>query len=306
MDEEHCINAFAAGFRPGDCVIGVSRGTLDYLTRDELQGVMAHEFSHILNGDMRLNLWLIGILHGILLLSYLGDILVRLSVNSQNFSRRDRDKRDGNWETKAFVVGLGLQMIGFLGVFFGSLIKSAVSKQREFLADASAVQFTRNPAGIAGALKKMAWAQAVIRGPGRRRVTCSSATASVPRWSTYSQRTHCCRSRTPDRSQLMANFLTLFNPSAFRRFRSVRRKSGQPLEPPAEMLLRMQLLATAALQERGGRHALRNRIDVDSTMQEISLGRTFGYARHCLRMLSRYVRPLKLFGAGGRATSPEQ
>lgn len=153
LDEEQGINAFAAGFRPSDAVIGVSRGSLTYLTRDELQGVIAHEFSHILNGDMRLNLRLIAILHGILLISYLGDAVMRLASETR-YSRSHRSKRGGG-ELQWWAVGVGLQIIGFLGVFFGSLIKSRVSQQREFLADASAVQFTRNPDGIAGALKKI-------------------------------------------------------------------------------------------------------------------------------------------------------
>lgn len=155
LDEEEGINAFAAGYQPSNAVIGVSRGAIQLLSRDELQGVIAHEFSHILNGDMRLNIRLISTLHGILLLAYIGDALLRL-VSYRNLDvneeRRDRDNRV---ELAICLLGLSLQMIGFVGVFFGSLIKSAVSKQREFLADASAVQFTRNPDGISGALKKI-------------------------------------------------------------------------------------------------------------------------------------------------------
>lgn len=155
LDEEHGINAFAAGLRPSDAVIGVSRGSLEYLTRDELQGVIAHEFSHILNGDMRLNLRLIAILHGILLISYIGDTVLRLGVYTDDTSSDRRSNRERGSALYWIALGVGLQIIGFLGVFFGSLIKSRVSQQREFLADASAVQFTRNPDGIGGALKKI-------------------------------------------------------------------------------------------------------------------------------------------------------
>jgi len=146
MNEES-INAFAAGYKPGDAVIGVTRGAVRRLTRDELQGVIAHEFSHIFNGDMRLNIRLMGVLYGILVLSLLGFMLMRGAA----FSRG----RKNNGAAALLAVGLGLVVIGYAGNFFGALIKAAVSRQREFLADASAVQFTRNPTGIAGALKKI-------------------------------------------------------------------------------------------------------------------------------------------------------
>ncbi len=148
LDEEASINAFAAGHRPGDAVIGVSRGSLDYLSRDELQGVMAHEFSHILNGDMRLNLRLVGVLHGILVLALIGYYILRSGAYS---GRSDRKGGGG----VILLVALGLMIVGGVGLFFGRLIKAAVSRQREYLADASAVQFTRYPDGIAGALKKI-------------------------------------------------------------------------------------------------------------------------------------------------------
>jgi Zn-dependent protease with chaperone function len=143
MDAEPGINAFAAGFTPNDAVIGVTRGTLEQLSRDELQGVIGHEFSHILNGDMRLNIRLIGLLHGLLLLYITGRIIIDL---------RPRGK-EGN---AVLVFGIALVVIGSFGLLCGRLIKSAISRQREFLADASSVQFTRNPAGIAGALDKIA------------------------------------------------------------------------------------------------------------------------------------------------------
>jgi hypothetical protein len=145
--EEPSINAFAAGYAPGDAVIAVSRGSLDYLTRDELQGVVAHEFSHILNGDMRLNIRLIGLIFGLMALSIAGRMLMRTSGVS---APRGNDSRGG-----LVMLGIGLFVLGLAGAFFGRAIMAAVSRQREYLADASAVQFTRNPEGIAGALKKI-------------------------------------------------------------------------------------------------------------------------------------------------------
>lgn len=145
--EDDAINAFAAGYRQQDAVIGITRGAIRLLERDELQGVIAHEFSHIFNGDMRLNLRLVGWLHGLLLIALLGRGLLRMP---RQMNRQRGKAADG-------VIGLGVAFIvlGYTGVFFGNLIKSAVSRQREFLADASAVQFTRNPDGIGSALKKI-------------------------------------------------------------------------------------------------------------------------------------------------------
>ena len=151
MEEEPGINAFAAGKTFSDAAIGVSRGAMKLLTRDELQGVIAHEFSHILNGDMKLNLRLIGVLHGILILAIIGRIVLR----SAAFSGGGRSRDDKGAGAIFMILGIGLLAIGYIGVFFGHLIKSAISRQREFLADASAVQFTRNPDGIGGALKKI-------------------------------------------------------------------------------------------------------------------------------------------------------
>lgn len=148
---ESAINAFAAGTSPQNAVIGVTRGAIETLKRDELQGVIAHEFSHILNGDMRLNIRLIGVLNGILLIAMVGWFLMRTADSSSN-ADSSSDKKGGN---PLPLLGLCLYVIGYIGIFFGKLIKSAVSRQREFLADASAVQFTRYPPGIAGALKKI-------------------------------------------------------------------------------------------------------------------------------------------------------
>ncbi len=143
LEGEEGINAFAAGYSPGDAVIGVTRGTIAFLSREELQGVIAHEFSHVLHGDMRLNIRLIGVLHGILLLGLIGYFVLH--------SSRGNSKNAG----PIIGLGIGLIVIGFAGTFFGNLIKASVSRQREFLADASAVQYTRNKNGIAGALKKI-------------------------------------------------------------------------------------------------------------------------------------------------------
>ncbi|GAA5444219.1 protease HtpX [Microbulbifer sp. NBRC 101763] len=144
--EDDAINAFAAGSKPTDAVIGLTRGCVENLNREELQGVVAHEFSHILNGDMRLNIRIVGMLNGILIIGLLGHWLVR-GIYPGNRENRGR--------AALFGLGAALMVVGYTGTFFGNLIKSAVSRQREFLADASAVQFTRNNTGIASALKKI-------------------------------------------------------------------------------------------------------------------------------------------------------
>ena len=144
LDREPGINAFAAGNTTSDAVIGVTQGTLHLLRRDELQGVIAHEFSHILNGDSRINLRAIGLLHGIFLLALIGRFLIRGSMHN------GKKERGG-----VAAIGLGLLAIGSIGVFFGRMIQSSISRQRELLADASAVQFTRDSDGLVGALKKI-------------------------------------------------------------------------------------------------------------------------------------------------------
>jgi len=152
MDDEEGINAFAAGTEPSNAVVGVTRGCLQRLSRDELSGVVAHEFSHILNGDMRLNMRLMGLVFGLLILSVLG----RMILHSLRFSTGSRrNSKEGGGVLAILALGVGLLVIGGLGAFFGRVIQAAVSRQREFLADASAVQFTRNPGGISGALKKI-------------------------------------------------------------------------------------------------------------------------------------------------------
>lgn len=153
MQEERGINAFAAGMSIDDAVIGVTQGALDTFTRDELQGVIAHEFSHILNGDMRLNTRLIGVLFGITCIAHFGHLVLD---NTHHTSRASRSSSDSD---KGFAVIMLIAIVclilGWVGTLFGSMIKAAISRQREFLADASAVQFTRNDQGIAGALKKI-------------------------------------------------------------------------------------------------------------------------------------------------------
>ena len=150
MDEPG-INAFAAGYSPRDAVIGVTRGCATKLNRDQLQGVMAHEFSHILNGDMRINIRLTGIIFGIVFLASIGRMLTNVAYVSGGRRRNGKDGGGG----ALIILGIGLLIIGGIGGFFGSMIRASISRQREFLADASAVQFTRNPDGIAGALKRI-------------------------------------------------------------------------------------------------------------------------------------------------------
>ena len=150
MDNEPGINAFAAGYKANQAVVAVTRGCLEKLDRDELQGVVAHEFSHILNGDMRINIRLMGVLHGILVIGMLGGFLLRSAL----FPRyRYRGRNRGSGITG--LLGLAMMIVGYVGVIFGRLIKAGISRQREFLADASAVQFTRSNDGLAGALTKI-------------------------------------------------------------------------------------------------------------------------------------------------------
>lgn len=144
LDNDAGINAFAAGHSAKDAAIGITRGGLTLLTRDELQGVIGHEFSHLLNGDMRLNIRIMGVLFGIVCLTVIGRVLL--------YARGGGNRGRG---APVMLLGVALLVIGALGVLFGRLIQAALSRQRELLADASAVQFTRNPAGLAGALRKI-------------------------------------------------------------------------------------------------------------------------------------------------------
>ncbi len=152
LDEEPGLNAFAAGLTTNDAAVAVTKGTLEKLTRDELQGVVAHEFSHILNGDMRLNIRVTAIVFGILVIGLIGRGILRGMFYGRVRTRGG--KKDGGVLVIA-AIGLALMIIGYVGYFFGRMIQAAVSRQREFLADASAVQFTRNPGGIGGALRKI-------------------------------------------------------------------------------------------------------------------------------------------------------
>jgi Zn-dependent protease with chaperone function len=154
LDQEPAINAFAAGLTTSDAVVAVTRGTLEKLTRDELQGVVGHEFSHILNGDMRLNVKIAAIIFGILVIGLLGRGIL-YSMGRGRIRTSGGGKNKGGGLAVILAIGLALMIIGYVGYFFGRLIQAAVSRQREFLADASAVQFTRNPAGLSGALKKI-------------------------------------------------------------------------------------------------------------------------------------------------------
>nr|WP_298718864.1 M48 family metallopeptidase [uncultured Steroidobacter sp.] len=145
LEQERGINAFAAGHNPANAAIGVTRGTLESLNRAELQGVIAHEFSHILNGDMRLNIRLMGLLFGLLVIALIGRTVLRHSGGG----------RDSKKTTPVILVALAVLTIGYIGLFFGRLIQAAVARRREELADASAVQFTRDPTGLRGALVKI-------------------------------------------------------------------------------------------------------------------------------------------------------
>lgn len=150
LDREPAINAFAAGYSPRDAVIGITRGCAEKLSRAQLQGVVAHEIAHILNGDMRLNIRIIAILNGILFISHAGYLLLRFGALG--------GRRDGK-NAALPLLGLGLLVLGAIGVLFGNIIKAAVSRQREFLADASAAQFTREPEALSGALQQIGVAQ---------------------------------------------------------------------------------------------------------------------------------------------------
>ena len=157
--EDDSINAFAAGWTPSDAVIGVTRGCIEKLSRDELQGVIAHEFSHISHGDMRINIRLIGVIFGIMALGITGWIFVRhigpMILYSSSRSRSKEGAGGAGIGLAIIVFGLFLVICGAVGTFFGRLIQAAVSRQREFLADASAVQYTRNPDGIGSALRQI-------------------------------------------------------------------------------------------------------------------------------------------------------
>ena len=157
LRREKGLNAFAAGYSPDDAAVAVTQGLLDTLNRAELQAVIGHEFSHILNGDMRLNIRLIGVLGGILCISVAGRVIMEMAIRSLRHASggRSRNKKDDGTAVVLFFVllGLAIWIIGSVGVFFGRLLQSAISRQREYLADASAIQFTRDPSALANALR---------------------------------------------------------------------------------------------------------------------------------------------------------
>src|SRR6516165_6003876 len=177
---EQGINAFAAGYTPADAAVCVTQGSLNRLNRDELQGVIAHEFSHIVNGDMRLSIRLIGVLAGITALAVIGRTVMYWGSSD--------DDDDGGFGIALAVLGLVLVAAGWIGVFFGRLIKAAVGRQRESLADASAVQFTRQTAGLTGALKKIGGLEAgsVLRSPKTENVSHMLFGEGVKRLSGFS------------------------------------------------------------------------------------------------------------------------
>ena len=156
LDNEQGVNAFAAGVSADDAVVAVSQGAMYQLNREQLQGVVAHEFSHILNGDMRMNIRILATLHGLMMINEFGRVLMHMGIGSgrrrRYFGSSSRNEKNG---AAMFLIAAGaaIWVLGCAGQFFGAVIKAAVSRQREYLADASAVQFTRNPTGIAGALR---------------------------------------------------------------------------------------------------------------------------------------------------------
>jgi len=146
LEQEPGINAFAAGHTPANAAITVTQGALDRLSRDELQGVIGHEFSHVLNGDMRLNVQLMGWVFGLFVIGLIGRLILQFSPRS--------DRRDSN--AALLALGFAIMVLGYVGLLAGRILQAAVSRQRERLADASGVQFTRNPQGLKGALVKIA------------------------------------------------------------------------------------------------------------------------------------------------------
>ena len=164
--KDDSINAFAAGFSFDDAVIGVTQGCINRLNRDEIQGVIAHEFSHIFNADMKLNLNLVAILHGILLIGLIGKFMFRSVFYGNHYKHNSDGSKKNNSALYLLAVGGGLMAIGYGGTLLGNLIKASVSRNREYLADATAVQYTRYPDGIANALKKIGYYSSAISSPG--------------------------------------------------------------------------------------------------------------------------------------------
>lgn len=159
VTNDESINAFAAGHTYENAVVGVTSGAINKLNREELQGVIAHEFSHIFNGDMKLNIRTTGVLNGILLISLFGIYVLKSTKYVKS------GKNNGSVVLFIVAVGASLYILGSIGVFFGNMIKASINRQREYLADASAVRFTRNPNSIASALKKIGAYGSVLNSP---------------------------------------------------------------------------------------------------------------------------------------------
>jgi Zn-dependent protease with chaperone function len=172
LEEETAINAMVAGLQPSDAAVIVTRGALDHLDREELQGVIAHEFSHIFHGDMRLNVRLIMILGGLLVLGQWGLSLLRHAPRARRAAG------------PMLAMGAGMAAAGYIGIFFGELIKAGISRQREFLADATAVQYTRNPDGLLGALRKIEQQGSQLQHPNALDVShlCFGTGVNLGRW----------------------------------------------------------------------------------------------------------------------------
>jgi Zn-dependent protease with chaperone function len=145
LEDEDDINAFAAGIEAEDTVVGVTRGALEHLDRAQLQGVLAHEFSHIVNGDVKINVQTLGALQGMEVINSAACFLLRMGISKR-----------ANGSMLATIFGSALWLVGQIGVFFGAIARMALNRQREYLADAAAVQFTRYPEGLSSALKLIA------------------------------------------------------------------------------------------------------------------------------------------------------
>src|SRR5262249_37073845 len=159
IDDENGLNAFAAGWTTRDATITVTRGCLERLDRDQLQGVIAHEFSHVFHGDMRLNIRLMGVLFGIVCIASTGEMLLR-TVGPGRAARR------GTARGAALpLAGVGVLVFGSRGAFSAGLTRAAIPRQRESLADAAAAAYTRTPPGIGGALAKIGVYVWVLRAP---------------------------------------------------------------------------------------------------------------------------------------------
>lgn len=153
LENEDSINAFAAGHDTNDCIVCVTQGALNLLTRDELQAVVAHEFGHIFNGDMKLNMNLISVLFGILVIGEIGRMF--MSSGRRRHMRRTTSSKNGDTRGQIALVGLALFVVGYIGYFFASMIQARISREREYLADSCSVQYTRNPDSLVNLFKKI-------------------------------------------------------------------------------------------------------------------------------------------------------